>query len=170
MYQELWSHSLCFVVWYWMILPICWVLLHWHRGNVFLTLCQWSNPEEHEQMNYMHPPCISWIKPCYLYWLLTPIDIYSYWQIRGDFISDMTWASWLLQSWVIQLFFQQQQWEHQRPVSLSLSEGNLPFTGGFPSQRAGTQITKFMGPTWGPPGSCWPQMDPMLAPWTLLSG
>ena len=26
-----------------------------------------------------------------------------------------------------------------------------------------------MGPTWGPPGSCRPQMGPMLAPWTLLS-
>ena len=33
-----------------------------------------------------------------------------------------------------------------------------------------TQITKFMGPIWGPPGSCRPQMGPMLAPWTLLSG
>ena len=28
------------------------------------------------------------------------------------------------------------------------------------------QIAKFMGPTWGPPGSCGPQ----VAPWTLLSG
>ena len=28
----------------------------------------------------------------------------------------------------------------------------------------------FMWPTWGPPGSCRPQMDPMSAPWTLLSG
>ena len=27
-----------------------------------------------------------------------------------------------------------------------------------------------MGPTWSPPGSCRPQMGPMLAPWTLLSG
>ena len=27
-----------------------------------------------------------------------------------------------------------------------------------------------MGPTRGPPGSCPPQVDPMLAPWTLLSG
>ena len=27
-----------------------------------------------------------------------------------------------------------------------------------------------MGPTWGPPGSCRPQMGPMLAPWTLLLG
>ena len=33
-----------------------------------------------------------------------------------------------------------------------------------------TQIAMFMGPTWGPPGSCRPQMCPMLAPWTLLSG
>ena len=33
-----------------------------------------------------------------------------------------------------------------------------------------TQIAKVMGPTWGPPGSCRPQMGPMLAPWTLLSG
>ena len=33
-----------------------------------------------------------------------------------------------------------------------------------------SQIVKFMGPTWGPSGSCRPQMGPMLAPWTLLSG
>ena len=33
-----------------------------------------------------------------------------------------------------------------------------------------TPITRFMGPTWGPPGSCRPQMGPMLAPWSLLSG
>ena len=33
-----------------------------------------------------------------------------------------------------------------------------------------TQIAKFMRPTWGPSGSCRPQMGPMLAPWTLLSG
>ena len=33
-----------------------------------------------------------------------------------------------------------------------------------------SQIAKFMGPTWGPSGSCRPQMGPMLAPWTLLLG
>ena len=33
-----------------------------------------------------------------------------------------------------------------------------------------SQIAKFMGLTWGPPGSFRPQMGPMLAPWTLLSG
>ena len=27
-----------------------------------------------------------------------------------------------------------------------------------------------MGPPWGPPGSCRPQMGPMLAPWNLQSG
>ena len=33
-----------------------------------------------------------------------------------------------------------------------------------------SQLTRFMGPACGPPGSCWPQMGPMLASWTLLSG
>ena len=33
-----------------------------------------------------------------------------------------------------------------------------------------SQIARFMGPSWGPPGSCRSQMSPMLAPWTLLSG
>ena len=36
--------------------------------------------------------------------------------------------------------------------------------------RMSSQIAKFMGPTWGPPGSCRPQLGPMLVPWTLLSG
>ena len=35
---------------------------------------------------------------------------------------------------------------------------------GFPSQ-----IARFMGPTWRPPGSWRPQMGSMLATWTLLS-
>ena len=33
-----------------------------------------------------------------------------------------------------------------------------------------SQKTRLMGPTWGPSGSCRPQMGPMLAPWNLLSG
>ena len=33
-----------------------------------------------------------------------------------------------------------------------------------------SKIAKFMGSIWGPPGSCRPQMGPMLAPRTLLSG
>ena len=37
-------------------------------------------------------------------------------------------------------------------------------------KKEGTQIAKFMGPTLGPLGTCQPQMGPMLAPWTLLSG
>ena len=38
------------------------------------------------------------------------------------------------------------------------------------ADRLFSQIARFMGPTWDPPGSCRPQMGPMLAPWTLLSG
>ena len=44
---------------------------------------------------------------------------------------------------------------------------NLVITGS--DNGLSSQIAKFMGPTWHPPGSCWPQMGPMLAPWTLLS-
>ena len=37
--------------------------------------------------------------------------------------------------------------------------------------RLASQIAKFMEPTWGPPLEfCGPQIGPMLAPWTLLSG
>ena len=31
-----------------------------------------------------------------------------------------------------------------------------------------TQIARFTWPTWGPPGSCRPQVGPMLVPWNLL--
>ena len=45
----------------------------------------------------------------------------------------------------------------------------------YPRVRRGcvtgtSQITKFMRPTWGPPGSCRSQMGPMLAPWTCYLG
>ena len=36
--------------------------------------------------------------------------------------------------------------------------------------RLATEIAKFMGPTWGPPGTSRPQIGSMLALWTLLSG
>ena len=38
-----------------------------------------------------------------------------------------------------------------------------------PNYSEETQIARFAWPTWGPHGSCWPQVGPMLAPWTLLS-
>ena len=36
--------------------------------------------------------------------------------------------------------------------------------------RRTSLIARFMGPAWGPPGDDRTQVDPMLAPWTLLSG
>ena len=52
--------------------------------------------------------------------------------------------------------------------------GNTPFlapmVSPFTRFTDASQTARFMGPTWGPPGSCRPQMGPMLAPWTLLSG
>ena len=52
---------------------------------------------------------------------------------------------------------------------LGISKKKLPQVNATLPQTI-TQIAKFTGPTWGPPGSCRPQMAPMLAPWTLLSG
>ena len=40
----------------------------------------------------------------------------------------------------------------------------------FQSGTSITQVRRVMVPTWGPSGSYLPQMGPMLAPWTLLSG
>ena len=36
--------------------------------------------------------------------------------------------------------------------------------------RCITQKARFTWPPWSPPGSCRPQVGPVLAPWTLLSG
>ena len=59
---------------------------------------------------------------------------------------------------------------------VSISYGTYPIKPGQAvdlrchSAHVTSQIARFMGPTWGPPGSCRPQVGPMLAPWTLLSG
>ena len=50
-------------------------------------------------------------------------------------------------------------------IKMHLSELTYSFTS-FKT----AQIAKFMGPKWGPPGTWRPQIGPMLAPWTLLSG
>ena len=39
-----------------------------------------------------------------------------------------------------------------------------------PTHFRDSMIARFMGPTLGPPGSCRPHVDPMLAPWILLYG
>ena len=40
----------------------------------------------------------------------------------------------------------------------------------YPTVSIATHTAKLMGPTWDPPGSCRPQVGPMLAQLTLLSG
>ena len=46
----------------------------------------------------------------------------------------------------------------------------VPYFDTFIRQEQTSQITKFMGPTWGPSGADRTQMGPMLAAWTLLPG
>ena len=57
-------------------------------------------------------------------------------------------------------------WQYNEPTARLLSGRFVHYPTGKNSklQLEGSQITKFMGPTWGPPGSCRPQMGSMLAP------
>ena len=73
------------------------------------------------------------------------------------------------------------RWPHKGPVAREIFSfddrhhgptGTRQSTYTVPTTKLdmSSHIAKFMGSTWGPPGSCRPQMGPMLAPWTLLSG
>ena len=61
-----------------------------------------------------------------------------------------------------------------RPTPLFIGRSynfiNLKYSSEATRNDKPTQKAKFMGPTWGPPGSYRPQIGPLLAPWTLLSG
>ena len=61
------------------------------------------------------------------------------------------------------------QWK-QIPNTQLLDKYELINIGRKDADDGDTQITNFMGPTWGQPGPCRPQMGLMLAPWTLLLG
>ena len=56
---------------------------------------------------------------------------------------------------------------NQHPVNGCWDMGNIIEINSLLLLRQASQIAKFMGPTWGPPGS-WPQMGSMLTPSTLL--
>ena len=58
-------------------------------------------------------------------------------------------------------------WHGNTPPQCHLLCSEALLSGTTQTAYKSTQIAKFMG--WGPPGSWWPQMGPMLAPWTLLS-
>ena len=53
---------------------------------------------------------------------------------------------------------------------LGIDRRNALYTIWIKQGQNPSQIAKFMGPTWGPPGSCRPQIALILAPWTLSSG
>ena len=56
------------------------------------------------------------------------------------------------------------------PCQDVIRSGRLRGLSGSLCVSEASQIANFMGPTRGPPGSCRPQMGPMLSPWTLQSG
>ena len=89
-----------------------------------------------------------------LEWKQTPVHIV---QIRSDYdinpiIYPHGWNMWCL------------LWVFVRKLVITIGHDCILFL------HKGHQIAKFIGPIWGPPGSCRPQMGPILAPWILLSG
>ena len=58
--------------------------------------------------------------------------------------------------------------EYVHALSTHVHQGRFIDSGG--NCMITSQIAKFMWPTWVPHGSCRPQLGPILAPWTLLSG
>ena len=60
----------------------------------------------------------------------------------------------------ISLFFKIQQWPYERNLESDWNQlhGEVCTWVDLSEQ---TQIARFMGPTWGPPGSCRPQVGPM---------
>ena len=118
--------------------------------------------------------------------LCAPITENLWIQISMDILG--TWISNFHQTCscghALKVAFQQVFWKHltqpTRGISGELeawgtpSSGVIKYAHACPYDSATsysqiiTQIARFMWPTWGPPGSCRPQMGPMLAPWTLL--
>ena len=84
------------------------------------------------------------------------------------------WVQWCLKSPALGLFTQPFIHVQIRENIMSIMESqitgksDLSFNSFFWLITA--QIARFMGPTWGPPESCRPQVGRKLAPWTLLSG
>ena len=78
----------------------------------------------------------------------------------------LLWSSYLYSSGVFQW-----NWQSCTLDNISIESRHcFHNASGFHHPDNDSQIAKFMGPTWGPPGSYRPHMGPMLAPWTLLSG
>ena len=100
--------------------------------------------------------------PIHITWEWLPLMIYlqasvHYMSLYSFILSYFRYTIERQITWVISYFLYTTQM--LPPLKLCFVWNKLP-----------TQITKFMGQTWGPPGSYRPQMGPMLAPWTLISG
>ena len=64
-------------------------------------------------------------------------------------------------------------WFCKRNVSPETNDFSLVVSLRYGCQGAlmkSARRSRCTGPTWGPPGTCRPQVGPMLAPWNLLSG
>ena len=72
--------------------------------------------------------------------------------------------------WMLWMCFNPTEWGHSRQPNLLTPQNSLWGFLNIFYFMVTTLITRFMGPTWGPPGAARTQAGPMLATWTLLSG
>ena len=94
--------------------------------------------------------------------LVNQLPEVTWYKMLQSELSDLTWYCCHCSAWVSRI----RSLRSDQGASLGVSDA-LSLVRDRP---VNTQIAPFMGPTWGPPGSCPPQVGPMIAPWTLLSG
>ena len=118
--------------------------------------------------NHLISQILQFCQNCTICWASRG-QIYLIWNDRVFFMTRLETECWSSHAWCA--------WCHMRSTKFQLIESHsykyITVTTIWIEcciSRAESQISKFMGPTWGPPGSFRPQMGPMLAPWTLLSG
>ena len=143
----------------------------WRGALMLLLICAWTNNwvnnseagdlrrhRAHYDVSVMHLQkrhiCWFWVftknTPCFLFLLCSVVTNLR--NTQYDFVADMGVSLWLINLY--------------SAGSVDIRDMNLVIR----CNVITSLIARFMGPTWGPPGSCRPQMGPMLALWTLLSG
>ena len=117
--------------------------------------------------------------PITIYPLFTLSSVYQHYYLNYLLISSHLDQNWLGNAhrrhiWNYFEFKKKHHWNFhftELNFMVTLAKYNIRRTYAlFHQGERCTRIAKLLGPTWGPPGSCWSQMSPMLSQWTLLSG
>ena len=95
-----------------------------------------------------------------------PYKSFAVYRLRGH-----TVLLWLVLLWLYHQFaLNTARWRYNAVNFLTNIYKRHPYSSSVRDCKVWSLIARFMGPTWGSPGSCRPQVGPILAPGTLLSG